>query len=580
ARITGKLDKGDVSSYKPMANAVKASAAYKRPKRVPSGIDKWAKLTTDGDYNQVIGANLSYMLDQGYFDQYYSGKGTLPKGITKEDKLKRLRENINIFRTLTAKIQAMKRNPDLWTDPKSGFQELLNKQHQYLAAILPEYVRGADFRRAALIYKYGDKDLVNKFGPEIYDQKTGKSTNAPARYAEVFKQAVAREQKEGAPKLTGKEINKLLGVTGVVSTATLNMIGKAMGMSDKEILGWKLKKESLGGEAFKKLLFQAFKRFGENPSAKGVGVPIKHQGGYTEGTGLYYLEGGELIVPRKYSTGGPVSFENVMKQSDMLGSAPQINISADDITSKITEAISSAMGDAIDDMKNIKLEVDEDSRKLEFDAKEAGSTLSEQVTSALENVNINVDIDESKLADIGKNIGNDIADTVKKIEVPVKFDKDSLNGVSVPIDKSNLEGVTVEAKLNESSLNALQQSNNGNSVGADRVDNLTESINGLTEAYYATNEKITEVAEKVTVLNDDVTNIKDNTITTETVNRIVEEGVNLHVNKLYADLNSTNSTTDSIRSQVAQIKGQIDHIDSKYEAITGNLLSQTHSTIA
>jgi hypothetical protein len=541
----------------------------------------------EGDYNLVVGANLQHLLDSGYLEQAYSDEAMRGRNQSIASKMAEVRKTITLFRQTAAMVQKMRRDPSVWMDPKSGYQEMYRKMEMYKRAALPIYSVGSSFRKKALLTKYGDPSLIGKFGFNV-----GPNTGKPAEYSKSYMQAQKREAVEGPALLTPKQLKKLFGDHAITSTFGLNELKKTT-TKTTAVSGAAAKKE--GEDAFRKYIQMYLKKMplaDKQPSdylkyleklntgKKPIGVPIKHQGGVADHTGLYYLEGGEVIIPHKYSTGGPPqqnqAFEWLMQNTPPAAQAlnnnnnSNLNSSTSDIVDKIGQAVA-------DSMKDVKVtaELSKDT-EVKIDGEKIGESIATQMAKTKvefklpEKDDLTLKVDTESLSQAGSSIGDNISEAIQTSIKDVEFPE-------VKVDKSSFENVVVEAKVKDPVEVKVAQQQSEKSVGADKaLDQAVEKLAEFADITDNIKAQLADAADKLNLLNEDVGHIKDNTIDRDEAARIAESSVNASVGKLEITLNNHNSALESNRSQLAQLTGKVSHIDEKYDFVTNNLRSQTH----
>jgi len=425
--------------------------------------------------------------------------------------------------------------------------------------------------------------MMNKFAPQH------KATDLdPMVYVKSYEKALSKEQEVfktkgiGIPGLTGKDIAAIkgLGTDNLISTTSLTTLAKILKSDSKrQSLSTKygLSEDAKPIEFMKKMFDELYMLKSINTAKvprKYKGMAVKHSGGLISQTGPYYLEGGEIVIPKKMSTGGN-DFGTALSMAGNQSPGLQGSSSIEDISSKIAEAISSAGDDLVDKLSSTEFEplkIDEESRKIDINTDEAAASFAEQIGSAISSTELKIiPPDESAMTAKIDIDAAAIGDTIKS----------SIEGAEMPSVKveAELKDNTVELKNNIVKLdkNTVTVEGGVGSVGADKLDSLAEAVNNMTETMYDLNEKTTEAMSKVEMLNTDVGNIKNESLTADVVKQIAEDTVNINVASLTSDINNANTNSDFVRSRVEQMSGRINHMDEKFEQELGNIKSQSFS---
>jgi len=312
---------------------------------------------------------------------------------------------------------------------------------------------------------------------------------------------------------------------------------------------------------------------------KSKGVPIKHQGGVADRTGLYYLEGGEVIIPHKYSTGGSQQ-QNQTFDWLMQGAPPtqamNTNSSSNNNTSDIVDKIGKAVADSMKAVK-VTAELSKDT-EVKIDGEKIGESIATQMAKTKvefkmpEKEDLTLKVDTDSLSQAGSSIGDDISEAIQA----------SIKGAEFPeikVDRSYLENVVVEAKVKdpvEVKVPQLQQSEK--SVGADKIlDQTIEKIAEFADITDLIKTQIAETTDKIDILNEDVTHLRDTAVDRDEATRIAETSVNNSVGKIGVELNKFNGALETNRSQLKQLGVKVTYVDDKYDELTNRLRSQIHS---
>ena len=185
-----------------------------------------------------------------------------------------------------------------------------------------------------------------------------------------------------------------------------------------------------------------------------------------------------------------------------------------------------------------------------------------------------VSVDTEELSNVGSSIGRDMADaitsSVQNIEVP-----------KIEVDRTGLESLVVKAELDGPVKVQVDPTQiNQQSVGADkRVDDALSRMEDIVDIAESMKFKLAEANDTIRVLNKDVESVKEQMISREDVQQIAEASVQTNLAKTNTDIGDLRSSLDAHRSHVYQLEGKVSYIDEKYDYISNNLRSQTHSLV-
>ena len=512
------------------------------------------KVDTDGAYDLTLIKEAQDMDKKGYLKAYYS---TLKDGDKRySEAAKQMKE----FAAVTKQLQALRNSPTRpWINDSENYFKVVDKYTQLRHKFMPEFYKGMDFRRKALMYKYGDPKLVGKFGPEI----EGTSSN-PKAYVAALKRAVEKEAKYGMPELSKKNIRYLQGVRSPAGVVDIENILSNMGLS-KNMNAYDLLKRLLESkdEDAKKMMGQL----------KHKTVLTKHTGGLIPTDGIYSMKTGEIVVPNEVADVN--SFKNLLNQSP--AHKESLNESKELDPKKFASAIEDAVKSGAEDIKssmeeaNIDVSVKDEDKVLKVDSSDAAQAIAESVTTAISSTPVKLE--------------------KKDVQVKVDFDADGAGRIL----KEHLESVKLDAKLDTKEVSLAQDKITAvmdkpvkvevsdlqkASVGADKYDKLKEDQASIVESLATLANFVEGQAADIEIIGNDMKEVKANSISYNEAQRIAEDQVNVMANKLTIDIRDVATTADYSRSQLQQVANRVDYIDDKYDREVGGLKSQTHANVS
>jgi len=514
-----------------------------------------------GANDLTISKNFNNIIKRGYLQQYYSVQKN------GEQQFEAAKRKIDRFTKLTNLLQKVRNSRDrAWLSPnkkiRDAYIELENAQRRSKLAAMPQYYIGMDFRKKSILSKYGDKNN-GAFGP-----LAGRAQNL--LFSKSFKKAQQTEKVIGSPALSKTQINKL--ITGLFNpTATTNVSSLGLGENVNASDMMQVLKSNMTAQ-FKSIFAKFFK-------AKETTAYTKHGGGLIPKSGPYYMEGGEVVIPKKISSEDSTSLTSILNNSTNKASLNSSKLDLTELSKELKKAMSDVGKDISDKIKDTDLTVSlkEEDKEIKLDVKEAASTLADKTKSAIEGSEVKINVPEDLTVKVDADLaGSTIAEHLKTAAESVSFPKLELADKKVDLNTDSLNNITVTAKLDK---DTVRVENNNPSVGADTFNNIVEQVGVIAESLVNLADDHKTTKDKIVMLNTDLQDLSKKSVDYNTAQQIAKENVDQMVGKITIDLNNVATSADASRSELEQLKGRVSYIDEKYERTTNLLKNQTHALI-